>query len=184
MVKSKEKKCPLGEIYRKPYSRKLSRSDNIKKVKGSCIKTTSQTVKKVSDSMKLIMEKKNINNEKINRLYGDQKCKNEEIEKSGYLRREYTKKNGSKVSGALVGPSCIKRITGSKKGLKKFGYTNIKTLSTQKRQNALARPSRKSLKRNLINVSRRTNKSKVKTKGSRNSIKTERRKFMRRSKKN
>jgi hypothetical protein len=139
------KKCPPGEIWRVGYTRK--RGSKSTKVAGNCIHSTSASGEKRSLRDKKIIAQKEKMHKTIAKKYGTPKCSKGEIVRAGYKRKGYTRKSGSKVSKTEVAASCIKSVTGKTHGkqlfvlekgeLSKYGYHDVKNMSTQERRNAL-----------------------------------------------
>jgi hypothetical protein len=153
-------KCRRGEIYRVPYTRK--RGSKTIKVKGNCIKATSQTGMKRSVQDKLYFQKKARSQERAKRKTKSKSktCPDGQIERvaferAGYTRKPYTRADGTRVRAAMVRPSvtgsvCIeKRGQPGEKGkqlfhlepglLEKYGYTNVKQKTKTQRHRSLNR---------------------------------------------
>jgi len=107
------KTCRKGFILRNAYTRHLKKK-NIR-VKSGCIKSQSQFGIKRSTLDKAIIRKKNKTYRLIRKKFGTPKCKNDEVVREGYTRRNYKHKNGEIVRSTIVPPGCIKAVGLSKK---------------------------------------------------------------------
>lgn len=170
------KTCPNGKIWRNGYTAK--RYGKKIKVKGDCIRATSQTGEKRSLKDKEFLTKREKIHEEVDKEFGNLKCPKGTIERVGftknpYKRKSYTRKSGSKVHAAKIGPSlyppvCIKKRGEPTKGykipvhlnkgvLKKYGYNDVKNMSSKERHEALMKAKKDinplSLYRKLIVVS-------------------------------
>ena len=149
--KSKSKsKCPKGQIYRKPYTRKVG--SKTVKVKGDCITATSQSGQKRTDEFKKHQRKQARSHELARKAFpkaASKKCGSKQIKKEGYIRKGYTRKaytrsdgtrvKAVKVPPTVVPPTCIKDVGKPGKGrqlfrlesddLKPYGYENVKSLT-------------------------------------------------------
>lgn len=156
MTKKSGSKCSKGMIERKGYTSK--RGTKTIKVPTSCIKSTSyKGVKRSILDKKKIAQREKIQ-KRIGKKYGSKKCTVGNIERAGFVRegfnrRSFVRKNGTivratNVRGSEVPPICVRDTGAHGKGiklplvlergdLKKYGYENIKNLSTQQRQHAL-----------------------------------------------
>lgn len=127
-------KCKKGEIWRIGYSRKTSKRGSIK-VRGKCIKATSQTGKKTSIIGRQILKKQKKVHEQAREKFGTPVCRTGEIIREGYK----TKKN------VWVAPTCIKSDNPKQERLfylepdrlAKYGYANIESKSDTSRHNIL-----------------------------------------------
>ncbi len=142
--------CSKGYIKRDSYTRKLSSGKKIK-VKANCIKALSQSGLKRIDIDKKIMDREKKMHSLAREKFGTPKCKEGEILKEGYHRKDYKKSSGKKVSSSWVKPTCVKAKGSSKKRgskgkklfrlekgtLSKYGYHDIKKLSKNERRSSL-----------------------------------------------
>jgi len=135
--KKGSKKCSKGYIYREPYVTK--RKSKTIKVKGSCIKATSQSGKKTSIDVKKHFASRERMYKQARQKYGNIKCKKGSIVREGYKKK----------SGVWVKPTCIKdtgkpgkqarTIYIEKDRLKKYGYSDVVNMSQVSRHRALKR---------------------------------------------
>lgn len=129
------KKCSKGKIYRVGYVTK--KGSKKVKVKGACIRATSQSGRKTSkDVKKHFMEREKVY-KKASKKFGIPKCKKGSIKREGYQKK----------SGVWVKPTCIKDV--GKKGklkrtiyiepnrLGKYGYDDVINMSLVARHKAL-----------------------------------------------
>lgn len=142
------KKCPKGFILRKSYITKKGT-----KVKENCIKSTSPFKGKRSNwQNKVILEKKKKSNIAQTKTGGPTLCPKGKILKKAYIRKAYTKKNGTKIAKKYVSSRCIKTNKSQKQinyikkrdpiilkqgRLGKFGYKDLKNIGVRKRRQAL-----------------------------------------------
>lgn len=170
MPKSSSKKksqstssCKKGYIKRKAYTKKSGT-----RVKGECIKATSQSGLKRSDFEKKELEREKKIHSEARKKFGTPKCKSGEILREGYHKKKYTRKAKSSsksksksskkvkridVKSTWVAPTCIKSVTGRPHGkklftlekgdLEKFGYDDVKNLTKSQRQSALKKALKK-----------------------------------------
>lgn len=106
--KKVSKKCSKGKIYRVGYTTK--KGSKKVKVKGSCIKATSQTGKKTSLAVKKHFAEREKIYKKASKKFGSVKCKKGSIKREGYIKR----------SGVWVKPICIKDVGHSKPKASEF----------------------------------------------------------------
>ena len=153
--------CKKGTIYRKGYSRATKSGSKIK-VRGDCIRATSQTGKKRSLEDKRYLKEKAKSQararSKTRSLSRSKRCSKGQIkrtayEKKAYSRKGYTRSDGTKVKGSrvsktVVADSCAKDRGKShgqgrqlfhleKDVLKEYGYGHVKTMPELQRHRAL-----------------------------------------------
>lgn len=134
-------KCKKGEIWRVGHTRKASKKNSkTVKVKGKCIKATSQTGKKTSVAMKKKMSKRRSVHKLAREKFGTPRCSTGEILREGFSRI----KNGKTE---WIPPTCVADVGEKGKGtqlfmieperLRKYGYTDLETRSELARHRAL-----------------------------------------------
>lgn len=145
----KNRKCPKGYIIRKSYQTKKG-----KKVKARCIKNPGKGPGKRKHWITALKAKKTKNMKLVRKKFPtDPKCKQGEILRDGYVKKNKTKK---KVT--IIAPKCIKNrgLPGKtsnkfknggigplkKGGLGKFGYHTVKNLTLKERKAALINASK------------------------------------------
>lgn len=139
------KKCKSGEIFRKGFVRR-SKSGSKTKVKGKCIRATSQSKKKRSDSDKKIIAKRQKSYKLARNKFKDElpNCPKGTIMREGYKRRSSSRSKSKK--GSWVKPTCVPSLNREKKPrlfvlekgvLEKYGYKNISELTEKQRHQAL-----------------------------------------------
>lgn len=154
--------CNKGEIWRVGYSRRTSKKGSKKKsvrVKGKCIKATSQTGEKTTEVVKKRLNEKKRQHKIAREMFGVPKCKNGEIVREGYTRKS---KTGKKI---FIKPTCVpdvgllgkssKTIYIEPDRLSKYGYSNIEQKSASVRHKALKQAMSSGEKQ--LSVSRRLN---------------------------
>lgn len=153
-------KCPSGKIRRKGYTTKSG-----KKVKSSCIKKQTYLSEKRERVIKRMSRTRS--RSIARKMYKSPVCKKGEIVREGYVRRAYTKKDGTKVKRTVVSPKCVKDVGLPGKGspkigrlmkgtLSEFGYSDVKNLTERQRHIALKKAAKDyplSVYRKLIAIS-------------------------------
>jgi len=138
--------CPKGQILRKGYTTK--RGSKTIRVPSSCIKARSQSGKKRSDADKLYIKKRKSLQREASSKFGKPKCKKGEIIREGYYRKAHSKNSGkTKIDSTWVAPTCVEDTGKEGKGeqlfvlekgvLGKFGYEDVRSMSTTARQSSL-----------------------------------------------
>lgn len=156
-MSSKRSTCPKGTIERRGYTAK--RGGKTIRVRSSCIHATSASGKKRSPmDLAKIAERERIHR-KISKKYGSIRCPPGTIERVGFTRsatkrRAYTRRDGTRVRATTVhasetGPTCVSDRGLPGKGtfriptvlergdLKKYGYSNVKSLPRSERHSIL-----------------------------------------------
>ena len=142
----KKSKCRKNYILRKSYKTKKG-----KRVNSSCIKSTSLSgIKRIDEDKKMfrrIRSRQRIAEKKTRSL--SKKCKKGKILRRGYIRKSFTRKNGTEVKKIYVPSECIKDQgkPGKEKPvtvlkpemLGKFGYKNVKNLPKSTRHKILGK---------------------------------------------
>lgn len=153
--------CPKGTIKRKGYT--SNRRGKKVRVKSGCIRATSESgSKRSTKDARYIRDREKIQRS-VSRTYGSRNCHRGEIERAGFTRKSherksYHRKSGSRVRGSKVKssetrPTCINDRGLKGKGkklpfvlekgiLKKFGYSDVKHLSSHERHNILRKVNR------------------------------------------
>lgn len=147
------KSCPKGSIYRKPYTRKSGKKSV--KVKGSCIRSVSQSGRKrvvINREIQTLLSK--LRSLVTTRTDKTLRCPKGTIKRSAYYRSPYVGRFRSggrrKVSSTIVKAACVKDVGKKGKGkslvgkvrkgdLKRFGYENVGSLTSEQRKRALKR---------------------------------------------
>lgn len=149
--------CPKGQIYRKGYVR--YRGNTKIEVSGNCITATSQSKQKRSDlDREYFAEREKMYKEARRKFSREmpKSCPPGKVLREGYYRqptyrKAYKRSSGSEVEatevrGAWVPPTCVPSINEQKKKrlftleknvLHKYGYYDIKNLSSRERHRAL-----------------------------------------------
>jgi hypothetical protein len=94
--------------------------------------------------------KKNTIAKMARNIFGQPKCGSKQIVKNGYFRSSYNRKDGSKVKGTWVPPTCIDSVSGTgvkgeqlfvleRGDLKRFGYEDVRNKTELQRHRALGR---------------------------------------------
>lgn len=139
------RKCGLGKIYRKPYTRKL-KSDKKVRVPGSCIRSQSP----YGSSLKVSNSKKHMHGYRLSKR-ALRSCPSGYIKRNAFIRRSKTKSG----KPSYVPEHCIRNVGAPGKGLRgatakkpgigalrkgelsKFGYEHVTSMSSEDRQAAL-----------------------------------------------
>lgn len=132
-------KCKKDEIWREGYVRKTSKGS--KRIKGTCIKATSQTGKKTSKEMRKKLSKRAKIHEKAKEKFEIPVCSKGEILREGFSRE-------TKGKTIWVPPTCVPDTGKKGKGqqlfyleperLTKYGYDDIESKSDLARHRALS----------------------------------------------
>lgn len=159
LSRGNDRSCPLGQIYRRGYTR--YRGNTKIQVPGNCITATSQSKLKRSDiDREYLAQREQIQKEARRRFSREmpKKCPPGTVLREGFYRRPThrrafrrssgTEVPGTEVSGAWVPPTCVPSINVQKKKrlfalergvLGRYGYEDVKHLSTSERHDALDR---------------------------------------------
>lgn len=161
--RSRSRSCSSGYIKRKGYTRRAyTRSDGTRvkavRVKAGCIRGTSALGIKRSERDKKILASRSRSHERIKRKYGSAKCGKGQTQRAGYVRNSYSRRSRSgsrvRVSRTEVKPGCVKSVSRSRsrgtkipvvleKGdLKKYGYSNVNSLTLSERHSALRKAAK------------------------------------------
>ena len=154
---SREPKCPSGRIYRQGYTRR--RGNSRVTVPGNCIRATSQSRQKRSVLDRKYLAQRAKMYKTARRKFSKQtpkRCPQGRVLREGFYRqptrrRSFKRSTGTQVSastvaGAWVPPTCVPSINRQKKKrlfvlernvLGKYGYHNVKNLTTGERHEAL-----------------------------------------------